>query len=104
MVPVTGMAALSRDAELSRWLRGLQYLAQIPQALEQMHLDRLATRILQLMTLDATGIAKTPEELKAEYDERMRRELTQEAGSTAIKTIGEMVQQQAAQRPPADAA
>lgn len=98
MYPMTGMAALSRDAELERWLRGLQFLATLPPeaGLGQLHLDRVAERVLGLMTLDTTGLKKTPEELKQEFEQKMQQQMQQEAGSQAIQSMGEMIEQQAA--------
>jgi len=94
---VTGVAALGREAELDRLLRGVQYLSQMCEpALAMLNMDTVALRILKLLTIDTTNIVKTPEQLRAEFEQRARQQMQVEAGSQAIQTIGSLLEQRAA--------
>ncbi len=96
---LTGLEALGRQLELDKLIGGVQLLSQIPGALDRLNLDVVADRILRAMSINTDGILKTPEQIEADFNQAAQQAALAQGASTAIDTLGKVVQERAKQQP-----
>ena len=92
---LTGLSALGRQMELEKMTGAMQITAQIPGAVEHVHLDRVLTRIWEGYDVDTRGLVKTKEEFQAEVEARMEQQMQMAAQQEAITTAGAVVKDSA---------
>jgi hypothetical protein len=92
---ITGIAALNRQQGLDSLLAAMQIIFSVPGAAETVNMSTMVDRVLSGMMVDRKGLILTPEEIQAKMAAAAQQQLTSEAASQAIKTVGSMVEERA---------
>ena len=89
---LTGVEALSRQGELERLGGALEFVAQIPGAVERINWGAVTTDIFRGFDTDADRYIKSEAQIQAERQAVMQQQLQAVAGEQAAKTAGAVVE------------
>ena len=86
---LTGVSALSREAEGGRLLQVLQIMGNMgPEAMSRVNQDVLIDLLLRQAGVFEPGLMKSPEQVAAERQQQMEMMMAQQAGAKAVDVIG----------------
>ena len=86
---LTGIAALSREADGGRMMQVLQVLAQLgPQVMQRIDTNVLVDLLMRQAGVYEPGLLKSQEQMAQEAEEAMRMQVAQQATGKAVDVIG----------------
>ena len=102
---LTGFAALTREREATSAMTLVQVLAQLgPQAIQRINEDVLINLITRGLGISEPGLVKTAEQIAQEQAAAAQQQLAASVNEKAVDTVGNMVQNAAAEAPPEEIA
>ncbi len=86
---LTGVSALSREAEGGRLLQVLQIMSGMgPEAMGKVNQDVLIDLLMRQAGVFEPGLLKSPEQIAAEKEQQMQMMMAQQVGAKAVDVVG----------------
>lgn len=96
-VVITGLAALSREIELTKAMQALSVVSQLPGIQEKMDARGVAALVFRSMGVDPRGLIKSDQQLAIEQQAQQQAQLAAQAQEKAVDVVGNVAEQQAIQ-------
>jgi hypothetical protein len=95
---LTGIAALSREADSGRMMQVLQMMTQLgPEVMQRVDTTVLVDLLMRQAGVYEPGLLKSPEQLQQEQQAAMQQQMAQQAAGKAVDVIGNTEQARAQQ-------